>query len=55
MTLQHFAYRTRATYVQSTGYTQEDDFLSQESIEERIISLQLCNNVVTDDILYQYI
>ena len=55
MVLQHFAYRTRETYVQSTGYTQEDDFLSQESIEERIISLQLCNNVVTDDILHQYI
>lgn len=55
MVLQHFAFRTRETYTQATGYQSEEDFLSQETIEERIISMQLCNNIVTDDILHQYI
>jgi hypothetical protein len=53
MLFQNFAYRTGSTYTEATGYKLGDNL--QDSISERIISLQMTNNVVTDDILYKYI
>ena len=41
--------------MRARGYNQTNDILSDEPIDERIITLQIANNVVTDDILYQYI
>lgn len=29
--------------------------LGDESLEEKLISLQMCNNVITDDVMYAYI
>ena len=29
--------------------------MGDETLEEKLISLQLCNNSITDDILYTYI
>ena len=55
MIMQKMAYRTKKTYVKATGYQYDEDLLSNESVEERLISLQMCNNNVTDDIIAQYI
>mmetsp|Transcript_1954 Transcript_1954/g.3395 ORF Transcript_1954/g.3395 Transcript_1954/m.3395 type:complete len:187 (+) Transcript_1954:2131-2691(+) len=55
MILQRFSERTRMTYVRETGYEADKDVLANESIGERIISLQMCNNVVTDDVIAEYI
>ena len=39
------------------GFAIEDgyDIISSEPINERLISLQLCNNNLTDDVLYDFI
>ena len=55
MFLQKFAHRTRWTYVKDTGRSEDNDILSNEKIDERIITLQLCNNVMTDDIIAKYL
>ena len=48
------AARTRETYLKKGGYDKDEDLLTNESIDERIITIQMCNNVITDEILYQY-
>jgi len=36
-----------------TGYIEpKSEFLPSDTFEERLISLQMCNNVITDDILH---
>jgi len=53
---QNLAHRTRATYIAKQGYDERgDDVLTNESIDERLISLQICNNEVTDDTIHQFI
>lgn len=55
MVLQGMAYRTKKTYVKAAGYQNEEDLLSNETVEERLITLQICNNHITDDIINAYI
>lgn len=56
MILQQLAVRTRQTYSKERGFdVGGGDILADETVDERLISLQLCNNNVTDDILYEFI
>jgi len=46
--MQSLAHRTRDTY--KSGYeSRGDDLMMNEALEERLISLQICNNEITDD------
>ena len=51
---QSLASRSRQTYAKGFDMP-SGDILANETVDERLISLQLSNNNVTDDALYEFI